>query len=209
MSFATSEHQRLKRLDISIPRKTYVQRLGLLTTSPGGWKKFARHIYQPFVIMCTFPAIAYTALTYGSLLAWFSVLVSTYSVYFTLPPYNFSSAGIGLLNLAPFIGTLFGSVFGGYMSDWLIIRLSRRNNGVYEPEMRLWLTIPNIFILPAGMLMFGLPMARGMPWIIPAVGAAVFGFAFAALGDIALTYAMDCYKEVRIFIRCVCARCID
>ena len=82
------------------------------------------------------------------------------------------------------------------MSDWLIIRLSRRNNGIYEPEMRLWLTVPNIFILPAGMLMFGLPMARGMPWIISAVGCGIFGFAFAALGDIALTYAMDCYKEV-------------
>ncbi len=35
-----------------------------------------------------------------------------------------------------------------------------------------------------------------MPWIISAVGCGIFGFAFAALGDIALTYAMDCYKEV-------------
>jgi hypothetical protein len=199
LSFSADEQQRLDRLDSSIPRKTYLQRMSILSTSPGGWKKFACHIYQPFLIMFTFPAIAWTALTYGSLLAWFSVAVSAYSVYFTLPPYNFSSAGIGLLNLAPFIGGLFGSVFGGFMSDWLIIRLSRRNNGIYEPEMRLWLTIPNIFILPAGLLMFGLPMARGMPWIISAVGCGVFGFSFAALGDIALTYAMDCYKEVIFF----------
>lgn len=148
--------------------------------------------------MFTFPAIAYTALTYGSILAWFSVCVSAYSVYFTLPPYNFSSAGVGLLNLAPFVGGIFGSIYGGIGSDWLIIRLSRRNNGIYEPEMRLWLQLPCVFIMPAGILMFGLSMARGMHWAIPAVGCGIFGFAFAALGDGALTYAMDCYKEVRV-----------
>jgi len=196
VSFAASERQRLERLDSSIPRKTYRQRLKLLTTSPGGWGKFFRHSYQPFIIMCTFPAVAYCALIYGSLLAWFSVVVSTYSVYFTYPPYNFSSAGIGLLNLAPFIGGLFGTVYGGVMSDWLILRLSRRNKGIYEPEMRLWLALPTIIIMPGSILMFGLPMDRGMPWAISAVGAGVFGFAFAILGDIAITYTMDCYKEV-------------
>ena len=199
MSFASGKHQRLERLDSSIPRKTYRQRLKLLTTSPGGWAKFVRHSYQPFIIMCTFPAVAYCALIYGSLLAWFSVVISTYSVYFTYPPYNFSSAGIGLLNLAPFIGGLFGTVYGGVMSDWLILRLSRRNKGIYEPEMRLWLALPTIIIMPGSILMFGLPMARGMPWAISAVGAGVFGFAFAILGDISITYTMDCYKEVRAF----------
>ena len=199
VSFASGKHQRLERLDSSIPRKTYRQRLKLLTTSPGGWAKFVRHSYQPFIIMCTFPAVAYCALIYGSLLAWFSVVISTYSVYFTYPPYNFSSAGIGLLNLAPFIGGLFGTVYGGVMSDWLILRLSRRNKGIYEPEMRLWLALPTIIIMPGSILMFGLPMARGMPWAISAVGAGVFGFAFAILGDISITYTMDCYKEVRAF----------
>jgi hypothetical protein len=63
LSFAASEHERLERLDNSIPRKTYVQRLGILNTSSGGWGKFLRHAYQPFLIMFTFPAIAYTAIS--------------------------------------------------------------------------------------------------------------------------------------------------
>lgn len=146
--------------------------------------------------MFIFPAVAYTALIYGSLLAWFSVVVSSYSVYFTLPPYNFSSAGIGLLNLGPFIGSVFGSIYGGILNDWLIIRLSRRNKGVYEPEMRLWSALPAVILLPGSLLMIGLTMARGMPWIIPAVGTGIYGFTFATLGDISLTYAMDCYQEV-------------
>lgn len=152
---------------------------------------------MPFVIVLTFPAFTYAAIIYGSLLAWFSVVVSVYSGYFILPPYNFSAVGVGLMNLPPFIGSVIGSVYGGLLSDWLIVRLSRRNNGIYEPEMRLWLALPAVFILPGSLLFFGLPTAEGLPWIIPAVGAGFFGFGFSALADIALTYAMDCYQEVR------------
>lgn len=78
----------------TIPRKTYRQKMSLFTTSPGGLKTFLRHSYQPFIILFTFPAVTYTAIIYGSLLAWFSVIVSVYSVYFTLPPYNFSASGV-------------------------------------------------------------------------------------------------------------------
>lgn len=99
------------------------------------------------------------------------------------------------MNLPPFIGGIFESIHGGLLSDWLIIRLSRKNKGIYEPEMRLWLSLPAIITLPGSILMFGLPMARGMPWIISAIGAGVFGFSFATLGDIALTFVMDSYKE--------------
>ena len=41
LSFGADEQQRLDRLDSSIPRKTYIQRMSILSTSPGGWKKFA------------------------------------------------------------------------------------------------------------------------------------------------------------------------
>jgi len=35
-----------------------------------------------------------------------------------------------------------------------------------------------------------------MPWIIPCVGIAFFGFALTALGDTSLTYLSDCYREM-------------
>lgn len=180
-----------------IARKTYLQRMAFTTTSPGGWSLFLQHSYLPFVILFTFPAFMYSAVIYGSLLAWFSVVVSVYSSYFTLPPYNFSAQGVGLMNLAPFIGSVIGSAYGGLLSDWLIVFLSRRNNGIYEPEMRLWLALPAVLTTPGSILFFGLPTAQGLPWIIPAIGAGVFGFSFASLADIALTYAMDSYQEVK------------
>lgn len=144
---------------IPLKRKSYVQRLSLSTTSPGGFVMLLRHIYQPFVVLFTLPAVAWTALIYGNILMWFSLILSTMSIYMTLPPYNFSSSGIGLMNLPPFIGAALGSVYGGPFSDWLIVRLAKRNHGIFEPEMRLWLALPAIVLTPGAIAMFGLCMA--------------------------------------------------
>jgi hypothetical protein len=35
-----------------------------------------------------------------------------------------------------------------------------------------------------------------MPWIVPCVGAGMFGFTLPALGDTSLTYLSDSYREV-------------
>ena len=137
-------------------------------------------------------------LMYGAGLAWFALVVNLYSVYFSLDPYNFDASGIGLLSVAPFIGGAFGSVFGGIMNDWLILRLSRRNNGVYEPEMRLWLGMASIVLFPCSILLFGLSMVHGMHWIVPCVGLALFGFIGVSFATVVLTYTMDCYTEVGV-----------
>jgi hypothetical protein len=62
------------------------------------------------MILFAFPAVAFSALQYGSTLVWFSILATTEATYFAAPPYNFSPVGIGLLNLPPFIGCLFGTI---------------------------------------------------------------------------------------------------
>ena len=178
------------------PRKSYLQRLTPFSFAHGGWTTFFRHSYQPFTVLFTFPAIAYSALLYGSLIAWLVAVVNVYSIYFTFPPYKFGPSGIGLMNLPPFIGTIIAFLFGGVFSDWLVIRLSRRNNGIFEPEMRLWIALPFLIILPGSILLFGLSTANGLHWIVPCIGTAFYGFGLTALSDVAITYAMDCYKDV-------------
>jgi len=140
-------------IDTSIPMKPYRQRLALFTRTDGS---IFHDFYQPVELLFTFPAIAFCAITYGSLLAWFAVLTSIQATYLFSPPYNFTAVGVGLMNLAPFVGTIPGTLVGGWLNDKSIMWLSKRNNGIYEPEMRLWLSLPSALLTPAGILMFGL-----------------------------------------------------
>ncbi|UNI18473.1 hypothetical protein JDV02_004741 [Purpureocillium takamizusanense] len=180
-------------LDETIPLKSYRERLALVTKTEG---PILPHLSQPIVLLFTFPAIAYTAITYGTTLAEFSILTSVQAIYLFEPPYNFSASGVGLMNLAPFIGHLPGIIIGGYLNDKSIVWLARRNGGVYEPEMRLWLALPSIILTPASVLMLGVGLAYMAPWPLLAVGFGLFGFNLGATSSIALSYAMDCYHDV-------------
>ncbi|KAK8146169.1 hypothetical protein G3M48_003495 [Beauveria asiatica] len=180
-------------IDPTIPLKTRRQRLALVTKTDGS---IVKDFYHPLVLLFSFPAIAFIALTYGSLLAWFAVTTSVQATYLFSPPYNFTAAGVGLMNLAPFIGTIPAIWVGGYLNDKSIVWLARRNGGIYEPEMRLWMSIPMAFVTPAGILMFGLGLYYQAPWPLLAVGFGVFGFGLVVAGDIGLSYAMDCYHDV-------------
>lgn len=146
---------------LELPRpKSYRERLALYTIAPGSFRDMVRHMYQPFIILVSFPGVAYVALVYGSLLAWLAIALNILASDFTLPPYNFSASSIGLFNLAPFAGCLIGGLYGGQLSDLAILRLTKRNNGIYQPEFRLWLGLPMILVVPAGYLMFGLCTAQ-------------------------------------------------
>lgn len=143
----------LRQLDPTIPVKSYRQRLALITKTSGS---LLPDIWDPIVVLFTFPAVAYTAITYGSILAWFAISVSTQATFLFSAPYDFTAAGVGLMNIAPFVGMIPAVFIGGYMNDKSILWLSRRNGGIYEPEMRLWLVLPAAIVTPGSILMFGL-----------------------------------------------------
>ncbi|UNI17911.1 hypothetical protein JDV02_004219 [Purpureocillium takamizusanense] len=128
-----------------------------------------------------------------------SILFDLYNpvaTYLFDPPYNFSAAGVGLMNVAPLTSAFPAIYVGGHLNDKSIIWLSKRNGGVYEPEMRLWVALIAAIVTPAGILMFGLGMANKAHWAILAVGWGVYGFGLIVACDSSLSYAMDCYHAV-------------
>lgn len=145
------------RIDPTLPRKTYFQRMALVTPSD---YSIAHHFYQPIYVLFLFPAVAYAALTYGTILACLALMSSMQATYLIRPPYNFSPSGVGLMNLAPFTGTFLGFFAGGWLNDRAMLFFARRNGGIYEPEMRLRLGLAAAFILPGGVLIFGLVLSR-------------------------------------------------
>ncbi|KAH8703777.1 major facilitator superfamily domain-containing protein [Talaromyces proteolyticus] len=180
----------------NIPMRSYRQRLSLATSLPGEWKAFARHAWQPFIILVTFPGVLFVALVYGILIALQNALSTTMSSLMTEPPYNFSANQIGLMNLPLFIGVTIGSLLVGPLSDRWIVLCARRNGGIYEPESRLWLILPWIPILLAGALTFGFGIEQGLPWPVIAVGIVLCSAGVAPINIIALTYVTDSYNDI-------------
>jgi len=142
--------------DPTITKKTYRQRMAFTTTTNA---PVVRHFWQPVVVLFTFPAILYTAVTFGIILASFAAETTIQATYLLEPPYNFSASGVGLMNLPPFVGAILGFPFGGYLNDKSIRWSASRNQGIYEPEMRLWMVLPFALLIPGGILMFGLGLA--------------------------------------------------
>ncbi|EFX04651.1 major facilitator superfamily MFS-1 [Grosmannia clavigera kw1407] len=180
----------------SIPRKPYWKRLVFTTTTKGPWQLFARHAYQPFMIMFTIPGIGYICLVYAVLLSWGTVMSAAQSTYMIEPPYNFDSTQIGLMNLPPFIGNTIGTLISGPLSDWIVLKLAKRNGGIYEPEMRLWIILPFIPLQIAGPFWFGYALQDGQSWVSVAFATGLTNFAQAPITSVLLTYMLDAYNEI-------------
>ncbi|KAH7323642.1 serine/threonine kinase 16 [Rhexocercosporidium sp. MPI-PUGE-AT-0058] len=183
-------------IDRSIPMNSYMQRLRLVSNTPCTLKEFTQMVFRPFIYLYCFPAVAYVSLQYGVILSLFAVVGNSQAAIFSLPPYNFKPSSIGLMSIPALIGAVFGSVYGGPLSDWLILVLAKRNNGIYEPEFRLYLCILPALLGPAGLLLYGVGATAGLPWIAPFCGIGLFGFALASVSNLSLVYLYDSYLDI-------------
>lgn len=160
----TSPHKNSCRrtvpIDHSIPLASYRQRHRLISEKTHHDHALLRHYWQPFAILTTFPAIAFTAFQYGLAISCLSILATTQSTLYVQPPYLFSPIGVGNMNLAPAIGSILGALFGGVVVDRFILLAAKRNAGIYEPEMRLWLHLFPALTLSCGIFLYGLTIAK-------------------------------------------------
>ena len=177
-------------------RKPRFGLLPLFTYHPGSWSDFWRKTVTPFTTLFTYPIVTFCALQYGFILSWLSMAATTSANSWVLPPYNFSAVAIGNINIAPFVGMILGCLFGGWFNDKTIIWLSKRNNGVFEPEFRLYNLLLANFSMTVGILLFGIPTAHGVHWMAPTVGFAIIAFGFGSSGAIVVTYLLDCYEKI-------------
>ncbi|KAB8261412.1 major facilitator superfamily domain-containing protein [Aspergillus pseudonomiae] len=174
-------------------RKSIRQRLAFVTRTD---IPVAQHFHQPLLILFSFPAVAYTAITYGTILAWFSANASSGSYFLLDEPYQFSPSAIGLFHLGGFLGTFIATLIVPALNDRLIVQAAKQNGGIFEPEMRLWMSIPGALLNCAGLLIYGIGLGKGLHWALLAVGQGIYGFGFITTADVALTYLTDCYPDI-------------
>ncbi|KAM4066172.1 major facilitator superfamily protein [Hirsutella rhossiliensis] len=128
--------------------------------------------------------------------AWFPHVVFTFLEFASGAPYNFNPAQIGFMSAGPLIGSVLGSLYGGPLVDWAIVRFARRNRGIFEPEMRLWLIPLPALAMSAGLAIFGVTADRGMHFIFPSIGSAVFAYGFGGISDITFTLVIDSFPNL-------------
>lgn len=139
-------------------------------------------IVRPFG-MLLFPQVFYGFITYGLSTSWLVVLGGVLAQIFTAPPYNFSVSAVGLVSISPLVAALL-SIVAGPANDWTVKKLSRWNNGIYEPEFRLALNVLTLILGVIGFFGFGATLQNGAPWGGPVFlyGLIYFSMAFLNIG---------------------------
>ncbi|RMZ92186.1 hypothetical protein DV736_g567, partial [Chaetothyriales sp. CBS 134916] len=155
-----------------------------------------RMAYRPVIMIFRFPTVAWAGFLYGINLAWYNVLNDTASPVLTAAPYNWSAALVGCVYTGPIIGAVVASLWSGNAADWIALRLARRNNGIREPEQRLWVLTVSGILSAVGLIIWGVGAAHSIHWIGLIFGLGMLTFGVVTGGSIAVSYNVDCFKEI-------------
>lgn len=147
----------------TMTRKTYIQRMSLTKASSFSINTYMQHMWRPFVLLFRIPAVAFVAIEYSFIMCWVAILATTQPVLFAQPPYFFSAIGVGNINVAPFIGALVGSIYGGPVNDYYVVFVARRRSGIYDPETRLHMLAMSMILTPLGLWLYGISISRVIP----------------------------------------------
>lgn len=122
-------------------------------------------------------------------------MATTYGNILTAPPYSWAQENVSFATTGQIVASAVGLPLFGWGSDWTVKYLSRRNNGIHQPQYRLvTLVFPTIVGVLASIL-FGQAAAHPerLHWFAIVFGLNAYYFAFAGANQTGITYALDAY----------------
>ncbi|KAJ4149796.1 hypothetical protein NW754_001230 [Fusarium falciforme] len=132
----------------------------------------------------------YIAFSYGCLYLLFNTIPMVFQ-----GSYHWSIGITGIVYLSLLIGYMVGlSVFSA-LSDKTVVRMTKANNGVYEPEMRLPDCIYFAFIFPITFFWYGWSADKAVHWIVPVIGLVPFGIGIVGTWMPIQAYLIDAYAH--------------
>lgn len=175
--------------EISNKRESYYSTLSIYS----GRKSSASIIQvlsRPLLLLQN-PIIIWGILQWCFCYIWVILIGTTSSQMFSSAPYNLSVSQTGVLvGVAPLIGVTIGALTSGVCSDYLVDVLARQNNGVYEPEFRLFIMVPYAVLVAIGGFTLACEYGNESDIVVAVFIAILFcGVAFGCTGII--TYTVD------------------
>lgn len=135
------------------PKATFRESLALFNgrkTDEQFWKLLLRPL--PLFLH---PAFLWACLIQGLMIGWTVFIGVIMAQFFFATPLWWDEVQTGYAYTAAFIGALIGFAIAGGLSDWSARYMTRLNGGVYEPEFRIILVIPQLVLGCAGLYGFG------------------------------------------------------
>lgn len=166
-----------------------------LKTDENPFKLFIR----PFPLFLH-PAVLWGCLTQGTLIGWTVMIGVVLAAIFLEPPLFFDQVQVGYMYTGPFVGAVLGFILSGLTTDWVTKWMIRKNDGIYEPEFRIVLVIPQLITGCVGLYGFGWAVTNIQPdgWFLPD-----FFFALEVMGMIigavaSSLYLVDAHRKLYI-----------
>ncbi|KAH7379889.1 serine/threonine kinase 16 [Cadophora sp. MPI-SDFR-AT-0126] len=180
-------------------KKTFLQNMKLFDGTYSD-ENFIQLVIAPFAV-CANLSVLYIVIVQGWFVCLFVAIAFVIAQIFGLPPYLLTPSGIGYLSLGPFVGGVIALLLFGAVTDPLIMFMTRRNKGVYEPEYRLLIGILGL-VSGAGLFGYGyVTQNAGSPYVAATLHGIVL---FGVMAELVSTsaYALDAYRDMsnEIFI---------
>lgn len=171
---------------------------------------FWQYFRRPFILF-TFPNILYAGFNFGFGGTAGMLSFSTIAEILMEDPYNYSTSTTGLMCLGSLVGSGLGGLAGS-LSDYIVIFFAKRNNGVKEPEMRLFAMIFPFCFGAIGYMMYGWGAEQGDAWPVISVGIGFMTAQQVSSCSIATSYAMDCFRGISgelVVVLAIFSACIN
>ncbi|KUI61854.1 hypothetical protein VP1G_09021 [Cytospora mali] len=141
-------------------------------------------VLSPIVLLLSL----YISFTYGTLYLLFTTIPTVFE-----ETYGFNVGLTGLVYLGLGSGTTLGWIIITLYSDKSVIKLAKANNGEFEPEMRLAVSIFFSWLLPVTFFWYGWSAEYGVQWMSSILSLMPFGMGIMGLFLPITTYLVDCY----------------
>ncbi|KAI8305068.1 Efflux pump radE [Colletotrichum sp. SAR11_59] len=167
-----------------------------LDTSPTAPKSnsqvLVRGLIRPIKMLFLSPIIfsvsLYIAFAYGTLYLLFSTIPLVFH-----NNYGFEIGITGLVYIPLGLGYILGMAAFTMLSDRTVVRMTKANGGVYEPEMRLPDCIYFACLLPVTFFWYGWTTQYHTHWAAPVMGLLPFGIAILGIWQPIQLYIIDAY----------------
>jgi MFS family permease len=162
-------------------------------------ERFWKLLFRPFPLFAH-PAILWACLIQGAMIGWTVFIGIILAAIFIGPPIFWDEVNTGYAYTGPFVGAICGFLVAGGLADWSAKYMTKKNNGVYEPEFRIVLVIPQLVFGCSGLYLFGITSSRlvDYKWIYPVVG---FGLQVGGMviGAVAASlYIVDAHSKFNV-----------